>query len=770
MRTQHRTQTARAPNFCCLLAILAASALQCAQAAGWAGRPLLDVIAELRDDGLQLLYSTQVVTPDLRIAAEPRAVTDAARLREVLQPLGLDLQRVEDGGYAIVRAVRDSQAEHSANTAAAAAPLEEITVFASRYSVTRQEDPAALNVSQVVLQKSAGVEADALRALHYFPGAASNNLSALTHVRGGSESETLIQFDGVELYRPTHLKDFQSLFGLIDPELVQSMDYFSGGFPARYGNHNSGVIDIQPRRTNTTRNMVGASVLYGRAMSSGSFADDRGAWLAGYRRSTLPAVLRQLESKVGEPEFDDFVGRIEYEFGRNKVAAGALWLGDDLHLFTSDATEQTSAHYQDLYLWFNLQRAWSEHATSRWQISSATLDSSRHANVAFESISSGTLEAANTTRIGSAQMLWDVAANSTTGLEFGVRSDHSTADYRHVRDSQFFAPLAQTFARDATQTTRFEGTRRGDFNSAHTSLRSGYGRLSGELGLRWDDYTYIDAQRFSPRLSLRYALSAASSLRFSAGRYVQAETLNELDIAQDTPGFRTPESSRQFIVGFDHRFDSRMQLRIEAYAKHNSHVRPYYENLLDNLTLGAELGIDWTLVEPQNYTARGVEISLRSDPQAALNWSVSYTRSQARDRIADSTVLRSWDQPHAFNATFAWSRQRWQYSGAFTWHSGWPYTPLIIESRAGGDVAVLGARNSQRYNDFASLDLRAQYTLPLQNSSFEFFFEARNALNRSNNCCRDVTVTENPNGSYSIGVEQEAGLTFVPLAGINWRF
>ena len=115
-----------------------------------------------------------------------------------------------------------------------------------------------------------GLNEDVLRVTRFLPGTASNALSARSHVRGGRDEELAVYFDGVPLFEPFHYKDVQSLLGLLDPGSISKIDFFSGVFPARYGNRLSGVLDIAPRMfSGRDYNELGASVLYTHALSQG---------------------------------------------------------------------------------------------------------------------------------------------------------------------------------------------------------------------------------------------------------------------------------------------------------------------------------------------------------------------------------------------------------------------------------------------------------------------------------------------------------------------
>ena len=72
-----------------LVLILAAGAADGAGEA-YAGRPLAEILDELREEGLSLIYSSDVVTSDLIVRTEPRARAPRKAVAELLAPFGLD--------------------------------------------------------------------------------------------------------------------------------------------------------------------------------------------------------------------------------------------------------------------------------------------------------------------------------------------------------------------------------------------------------------------------------------------------------------------------------------------------------------------------------------------------------------------------------------------------------------------------------------------------------------------------------------------------------
>jgi flagellar motor switch protein FliM len=92
-----------------------------------------------------------------------------------------------------------------------------------------------------------------------------------------------------------------------------------------------------------------------------------------------------------------------------------------------------------------------------------------------------------------------------------------------------------------------------------------------------------------------------------------------------------------------------------------------------------------------------------------------------------------------------------------------------VSTSADGTAATVGDRNAQRFKAFASVELRAQYTLPVRSADLQLFVELRNALARNNQCCRDVEVLTT-SGSPVISIENNSALHLIPIAGFNLKF
>jgi hypothetical protein len=123
-------------------------------------------------------------------------------------------------------------------------------------------------------------------------------------------------------------------------------------------------------------------------------------------------------------------------------------------------------------------------------------------------------------------------------------------------------------------------------------------------------------------------------------------------------------------------------------------------------------------------------------------------------------VLRSWDQPLSLSAGLAWKSSRAGLSALAGWHSGWPRTPV------GFDPLALGARNTQRWKDFFSLDLRGSWTWRMPGGDLSLVLDFTNASDRDNLCC--TRVTREPDGSLTSF--QDDWLPAILNLGLTYRW
>ena len=86
--------------------------------ASYAGKPLGDVLRDLQRRGLNVVFSSELVKPQMMVASEPKATAPRRILDEVLAPHGLAVRSGPRGSFIVVRATPASDARVGPPTAA----------------------------------------------------------------------------------------------------------------------------------------------------------------------------------------------------------------------------------------------------------------------------------------------------------------------------------------------------------------------------------------------------------------------------------------------------------------------------------------------------------------------------------------------------------------------------------------------------------------------------------------------------------------------------
>lgn len=166
------------------------------------------------------------------------------------------------------------------------------------------------------LPSSSGSFESVLKTL---PGVSSNNeLSSAYSVRGGNYDENLVYINDIEISRPFLIRSGQQEgLSAINPDLVSSVLFSSGGFSAVYGDKMSSVLDISYRKPMKSGGSVASGLLLSSAHYEGISASGKVTWLAGVRYKSSRLMLKTLDSKGDyHPVFADIQGVITMKTGK----------------------------------------------------------------------------------------------------------------------------------------------------------------------------------------------------------------------------------------------------------------------------------------------------------------------------------------------------------------------------------------------------------------------------------------------------------------------
>lgn len=749
-----------------------------------------EVLAALRRNGVDVIYSTDLVTGSMPLVAPLRSSEPLERAREALAPYGLVLQSVGANRYVVKRApAAAASAQAPSNSAPPAVTdnpvvLEEISVYASQYTLGVGDTGEPKSLSSIDIDRIPGDDANALRATRLLPGVASNGSRA--YIRGSPLDDVLIQFDGVSLSDPFHMKDFQSLLSAFDTAAIDRMDVYSGGFPVRYGTRSAAVIDVTPRSLRSGyENTIGASRFAYEMSSVGHALQWPLDWLATVRRNAPDIARKPGDGRIpGEPQFTETVGRVRWHPQDGTAwSVGWLLLDDRTSLATKPAQEMATARYRDEYVWTAFDVDIDDRLRSHTVLALSDAGRLRDGSLQIGGAVSGHVDDDRSFTRAELRSDWSLNLSPQVGLDYGVEASKTHARLQYERTEHFQGFIARGFNRVAENSL---ADNIGPQELAYASwgaVRRRWASLEAELGIRFDgqDYhTFGSHQQWSPRLNLRYDLASHWHLYGSWGHFTQAQRPEEwrVDAAQVRPDL--PELAIHSTFGLAYESSQQTRFGLEVYRKRWTHVSPYYDNTLEKLTLVPDLIPDRVLIAPRSSESAGVEFSAHRAFSATLDGWASYAWSRAIDDFANTSVLRSWDQPHTLSSGLTWKTGPVSSEMVLGWHSGWPSTPFTFipgthisgpgmpGTHFSSATIVLGPRNSVRWGNFFTLDVRSSWVIPFDRSELSVWAEAINSTNRRNPCC-DRFLAPNDNQDTAI-TERDAWFARAFDIGFTWRF
>lgn len=175
---------------------------------------------------------------------------------------------------------------------------------------------------------------DPARAALMFAGVQTGGDDLLNEIviRGNSPKGILWRMEGVEIPNPNHFTSIGSSAGgisMLSNNMLANSDFFTGAFPAQYGNATSGIFDLQLRQGNFEKHEHTAQLgLLGvAAASEGPVAKgSRSSYLVNYRYSTL-ALLTELGLNIlGDQEditFQDLSFKVKVP--TKKLGSFSFW-------------------------------------------------------------------------------------------------------------------------------------------------------------------------------------------------------------------------------------------------------------------------------------------------------------------------------------------------------------------------------------------------------------------------------------------------------------
>lgn len=628
------------------------------------------------------------------------------------------------------------------------------------------------------IRRAPGAAGDVSRIMQSLPSVAKiNDQSNGLIVRGGSPMENLILVDGIEVPNINHFPVQGSSggpIGLLNVDLVQSVELAAGGFGAPYGDRLASVLDIRLREGNRHEVDVQADlnfVGYG-GVAEGPLAGGRGAWLVSARRSYLDLVLKAFETGTTVvPSYGDYQAKVTWDLSRaHRLGLVALWADDQItsDLATARTNDMLAFGGQNVLqgtTGLTWSAFWGEGVRSQ---SSLAVGYNRFTEDYFETASGGLPLFINRSRETAIRLRHGTDVLVTPGLTLSAGGD---VEHTRFRFDQDYAARIGPFG-DPVDDLQARGTltraRVGGFVTVSAQLGTS---VTLSPGVRVDRASEPGTTVVSPRVALVWHASARTSASLAGGLYHQG--LPSVLLAQARAHQSLPQARAMHLVaGVSHLLRDDLKFSVEVYHKQAERlpVDPRTPGLLpvDEIYQGfGFLTARETLLPEGRSQATGVEVllhqKLSNKAYGLAGASVFRSTYEAadgvrRNRVFDNRVLVSVEGGIKLGRGWDISA-RWLYGG------GAPYTPLDLTASANNNRTILDRQriNAERFPAYHSLSLRLDRDWRVGRSTVRSFVSAWNAYGRENVAqyfWNDRTGRQE--------VIRQWGL--LPVFGIEWEF
>lgn len=135
-----------------------------------------------------------------------------------------------------------------------------------------------------------------------------NEMSSQYSVRGGNFDENLVYVNGFEIYRPFLVRSGeQEGLSFVNSDMVENIEFSSGGFDAKYGDKLSSVLDITYKDPKEWKSHLTLSFMGINATVEGVNKSKRWSHVTSFRNKTNQFLLNSLDTEAEyKPSFKDF--------------------------------------------------------------------------------------------------------------------------------------------------------------------------------------------------------------------------------------------------------------------------------------------------------------------------------------------------------------------------------------------------------------------------------------------------------------------------------
>ena len=443
---------------------------------------------------------------------------------------------------------------------------------------------SARQISVEEAKRYAGGVDDPAQLVTAFAGVAGNMNGNAISIRGNAPKSLLWRMEGVQISNPSHYANINSLgggaFTALSAQLLANSDFFTGAFPAEYGNGLSGVLDMQMRTGNNEQyehafqvGSIGIDVA-----SEGPFKKGGGSsYLFNYRYSTFALIAPVLPEDAAGNRFQDFSFKLNFPL--KKAGVLSLWgIGahDISRLEPNDENDREFA--QDFQKLYNRQYMGAGGLNYR-QI----LGKTAYINTSLSGSGNGLKWEQDQLDMNNVLQEDERVTNNNFTLSLKTYLNKKFSS-KHINRTGFevgnlFYDINMNKADSLGLPLKQTSSEKGNSYLLQFFSQSKYAfndNLTLNIGFHIQHFTLSNALTFEPRAGISWQMDPINSLSFGYGNHSMLDLLPIYFITREVDG-KTVRPNESLNLSRAHHFVISYDRSINEFA--HFVIEPYYQKL-----------------------------------------------------------------------------------------------------------------------------------------------------------------------------------------------
>ncbi len=586
-------------------------------------------------------------------------------------------------------------------------------------------------------------------------------------VRGNSPRGVLWKLEGIEIPNPNHFGSMGNSGGgisMLSSSLLSTSDFYTGAFPAEFGNATSAAFDLNLRKGNNQQRehsfMFG--ILGTEIASEGPIGPQGGAsYLFNFRYSSLSILQKIGLNPVGDvlPEYGDLSFNLNFPTKHSGQFNVFGLMGKNRAFFTPEA-DSTAWEFSDDKFGFNERQTVATIGVAHKLLLSN--DSYIHTVVAgsidnsdddeyfldqrnnYQQVTDFVYNFENS--VVRATSTFHQKINAKNAFEIGTIIGHHRFNFKaqefESRTNEFF-----TYLQNEGSSTQFQA----------------FGQWKHRISENWTvtnglHFNYFGLTRdysVEPRLASKWILNDRQSVHLAAGihskpehpSFYLAETTSRSDETRTTPNAEVDYlKSLHLVAGYDHQFSANLRLKVEAYYQYLYDVPVEVDpNVKSSILNTLEI---WDVLDGDkvNNDGRGKNIGL--DLTLEKNFSRSYY-FLATGSVFDSkfrTLAGDWYNTRfnsqyqgnfLFGKEFIKGQEKNKIFGVnskFVINGGNRITPIKLQESIAANRGIYDFDNflGESVGTYYRLDVGVSYKINRPKVTHSIMLDIQNVTNRQN--------------------------------------